>query len=319
MMVYPRSSQDALDPKRRLGSYQPRPCARPDDIATYLFLDEALVARLQRNQPASWDFSDRSKWILQVRGFVDDIVNASGVRSTQRLFLFAATVTSCSLWPRSPGIGRPRSGSWNRLMMPMSGARSPRFRPRSRVLSRRSRSQTTNPLKLEDRDYRAQLARAEASVAAQRSALAKIDANRRMHKAVIEQASAAVGGAAAELARAKYDFDRYRTLSTDQFASRQRFEQADADHEKARAAERRARAALDAAERQLDVIATQKQQTQAALDQALAERDLALLNLAYTEVRSPIDGVVGNRSARRRLCHGRSPAPRNRPRARPLG
>src|SRR6516162_2467115 len=182
-------------------------------------------------------------------------------------------------------------------MMPMSGARSPRFRPRSRVLSRRSRSQTTNPLKLEDRDYRAQLARAEASVAAQRSALANIDANRRMHKAVIEQASAAVAGAAAELARAKYDFDRYRTLSTDQFASRQRFEQADADHEKARAAERRARAALDAAERQLDVIATQKQQTQAALDQALAERDLALLNLAYTEVRSPIDGVVGNRSA----------------------
>jgi len=140
-----------------------------------------------------------------------------------------------------------------------------------------------------------------------------------MHEAVIEQASAAVVGAAAELARAKYDLDRYRTLRTDQFASRQRFEQADADHEKARAAERRARAALDAAERQLDVIATQKQQTQAALDQALAERDLALLNLAYTEVRSPIDGVVGNRSARRRLCHGRSPAPRNRPRARPLG
>ena len=78
----------------------------------------------------------------------------------------------------------------------------------------------------------------------------------------------------------------------------QRFEQADADHEKARAAERRARAALQAAERQLDVIDTQKQQTQAALDQALAERDLALLNLAYTEIRSPIDGVVGNRSAR---------------------
>jgi len=46
-------------------------------------------------------------------------------------------------------------------------------------------------LKLEDRDYRAQLARAEASVAAQRSALANIDANRRMHEAVIEQASAA--------------------------------------------------------------------------------------------------------------------------------
>jgi membrane fusion protein (multidrug efflux system) len=82
-----------------------------------------------------------------------------------------------------------------------------------------------------------------------------------MHQAVIEQASADVGGAAAELARAKYDLDRYRTLSNDKIASSQRFEQADADHEKARAAERRARAALKAAERHLDVIDTQKQQT----------------------------------------------------------
>jgi membrane fusion protein, multidrug efflux system len=49
---------------------------------------------------------------------------------------------------------------------------------------------------------------------------------------------------------------------------------------------------------QLDVIDTQKQQTQAALEQTLADRDLAVLNLGYTEVRSPIDGVVGNRSAR---------------------
>jgi membrane fusion protein, multidrug efflux system len=153
-------------------------------------------------------------------------------------------------------------------------------------------------LKLDDRDYRAQFARAEASVAAQRATLANIDANRRMHQAVVEQASADVGGAAAELARTKYDVDRYRTLSNDKIASSQRFEQADADHEKARAAERRARAALQAAERQLDVIDTQKQQTEAARDQALAERDLALLNLAYTEICSPIDGVVGNRSAR---------------------
>ncbi len=34
------------------------------------------------------------------------------------------------------------------------------------------------------------------------------------------------------------------------------------------------------------------------MDQAIAERDLARLNLGYTELRAPIDGVVGNRSAR---------------------
>src|SRR6202011_380671 len=137
-----------------------------------------------------------------------------------------------------------------------------------------------------------------ASVAAQRAALANIDANRPMHEAMVEQASADVAAATAELTRAKYDIDRYRTLSNARFASRQRFEQADADHEKARAAERRTRAALAAAERQLDVIDAQAQQATAALDQASAERDLAQLNLGYTEIRSPIDGVVGNRSAR---------------------
>jgi membrane fusion protein, multidrug efflux system len=153
-------------------------------------------------------------------------------------------------------------------------------------------------VKIDDRDYRAQLARAQASVAVQNAALANLDANRRLQQAVIEQTEAELAATAAELSRAKYDVDRYRTLSNDRIASLQRFQQADADHEKARAADRRARAALDAAQRRLDVIDTQKQQTQASLDQAVADRDLATLNLGYAEIRSPIDGVVGNRSAR---------------------
>ena len=78
----------------------------------------------------------------------------------------------------------------------------------------------------------------------------------------------------------------------------QRFQQADADYQKALAADARARAALEAAQRRLDVIETQKQQTVAALAGAIADRDTAQLNLGYTELRAPIDGTVGNRSAR---------------------
>jgi membrane fusion protein, multidrug efflux system len=153
-------------------------------------------------------------------------------------------------------------------------------------------------VKLDDRDYRAQLARANATVAAQQATLANREAMRHLQDAVIEQAAAEIAATRAEVARTKYDLDRYRTLSDDRFASMQRFEQADADYKKAAAAERKAKAALQAAERQLGVIDTQQRETQAALDQAIAERDLAALNLAYTEIRSPIDGVVGNRSAR---------------------
>jgi membrane fusion protein (multidrug efflux system) len=153
-------------------------------------------------------------------------------------------------------------------------------------------------VKLDDRDYRAQLARTEASVAAQDATLANLDANAHLQQAMIAQASAEIAATAAEVDRAKYDVDRYRVLANSQSASLQRFQQAEADYKKALAADQKAHAALQAAWRQLNVIATQKQQANAALDQAAAERDLARLNLSYTEIRSPIDGVVGNRSVR---------------------
>jgi membrane fusion protein, multidrug efflux system len=153
-------------------------------------------------------------------------------------------------------------------------------------------------VKLDDRDYRAQFARAQASVATQQASLANIEANYRLQQAIIEQADAEIDATTAEFKRAQDDRDRYRALSKVQGASVQRIQQAEADYEKALAAERKARAGRDAAGRQLDVIDTQKRQAQAAIEQANADRDLAQLNLGYTELRSPIDGVVGNRSAR---------------------
>jgi len=153
-------------------------------------------------------------------------------------------------------------------------------------------------VKLDDRDYRAALAKTTASVAAQQAALGNLEATRHLQEAMVAEALAGLTASDAEVARARFDVVRYQQLAADQFASTQRFQQADADHKKALAATDRARATVAAAQRQLDVIDTQKQQVQAALAQALAERDLAQLNLDYTELRAPIDGTVGNRSAR---------------------
>jgi membrane fusion protein (multidrug efflux system) len=152
-------------------------------------------------------------------------------------------------------------------------------------------------LKLDDRDYRAALARADATVAVQRATLANLDAGSRLQQAMIAQAQADVASTDAEAARTRFDFDRYKDLAASKYASEQRFQQADADYKKAGAAGLKTRAAVDAARRQLDVIDTQKGEARATLDQALADRDIARLNLSYTEVRAPIDGVVGNRSA----------------------
>src|SRR6185437_13902625 len=46
------------------------------------------------------------------------------------------------------------------------------------------------------------------------------------------------------------------------------------------------------------VIDTQIRQAQADRDEAAAALTIAELNLSYTELRAPVDGVVGNRSAR---------------------
>jgi membrane fusion protein (multidrug efflux system) len=153
-------------------------------------------------------------------------------------------------------------------------------------------------VKLDDRDYRAAVAKAEGAVAAAEAKLANLAANRKLQESLISEATAGVTASDAEALRAQLDLARYRQLAADQYASAQRFQQADADRKKGVAAADRARASLAAAERRLEVIDTQKLEAEAALAQASAERDLARLNLGYTEIRAPIDGTIGNRSAR---------------------
>jgi membrane fusion protein (multidrug efflux system) len=153
-------------------------------------------------------------------------------------------------------------------------------------------------IKLDDRDYRAALVRAEAMVAGQQATLANLDATLRLQDAVIRQAQAGIAAADAETVRARDDRARFETLSRTAAASIQSFQKADADYKEAVAGGDKARAGLDAARQQQIVIDTQKQQTRAALDAAIADRDTARLNLGYTELRAPFDGVIGDRSAR---------------------
>jgi membrane fusion protein, multidrug efflux system len=96
-------------------------------------------------------------------------------------------------------------------------------------------------VKLDDRDYRAALAKTAGAVAAKEAALANLKATRRLQESMIAQAEAEVTSADAEVARAQSDVERYRRLASDQYASLQRFQQADADNRKALAAADKAR------------------------------------------------------------------------------
>jgi len=153
-------------------------------------------------------------------------------------------------------------------------------------------------VKIDDRDYRAALAKADGAVAAQQALLANLDATEKLQEAVIRQAQASVVAADAETQRSRDDETRYRDLSSRSAVSIESAQRADATYKTARAGSDKAQAALIAAQRQIDVIESQKQQARAALQQAKAEQDIARLNEGYTELRAPVDGVVGNRRAR---------------------
>ena len=154
-------------------------------------------------------------------------------------------------------------------------------------------------VRLDDRDFAAALARADAAVAAQRAQLANLAATQQLQRAVIAEARASIAAADAEVVRTRDDQARFARLAQRGAASVQSSQQADSDFAQAQALGLKARASLDAAQRQAQVIDTQRQQTEAQLAQASAERALAQLNLQYTELRAPVDGVVANRSARR--------------------
>src|SRR5260370_42042150 len=105
---------------------------------------------------------------------------------------------------------------------------------------------------------------------------------------MIEQASATVQSAAADLSRAQLDFNRSASVVTTDLASRQRFETAEADSRKAEAALGKTRAALGAEQNQLAVIESQRREAEARLVQARASLRLAKNDLDNTILRAPV-------------------------------
>jgi len=152
--------------------------------------------------------------------------------------------------------------------------------------------------RIDVRDYKAALAKAEGAVAAQCARLANLDAVEQLQHAVISQAKAQIDGRSAEAQRALNDKVRYQSLVSSQAVSVQSAQRVDATWKTAQADRVHAEAGLLAARQQLVVIDTQREQTRAALAQAEADREQARLNIGYTELRAPVDGYVGNRRAK---------------------
>jgi membrane fusion protein (multidrug efflux system) len=149
---------------------------------------------------------------------------------------------------------------------------------------------------IDDRDFAAKFAQAEAAVAIEEAIIATYENRLKLQQSMIEQAAATVKSAEADLARVQLDHKRYSALVTTDFASRQRFEQAETDARKGEAAVAKSRAAVAAEQNQLAVLHSQQREEEAKLQQAHATLRLARHELEDTVIRAPVSGVAGNRA-----------------------
>jgi membrane fusion protein (multidrug efflux system) len=144
-------------------------------------------------------------------------------------------------------------------------------------------------------DYRLAVDSARDKAATQEATIARIGEQITAQRDAVEQAAAQVASAQAGATRAQLELDRQQALAKQEFASRQKLEQAQMDRDQTIAAVASAKAALQSAGANVEVLKGQQQEAARTLKElqtalAKAERDLS-----FTVIRAPFDGVVGNR------------------------
>ncbi len=152
--------------------------------------------------------------------------------------------------------------------------------------------------RIDDRDYRAKLAQAEANVAAARARLSSAGEEILLQHSLVRQAGAQREASLADLDLAKKASDRRQKLIQANAVSQSQVEESDAARSRADAGASAASATLDAQRQRVDVLISQREAAIAAIAQAEAARDLAKIDLENTVVHAPIAGVVGNRQVR---------------------
>lgn len=152
--------------------------------------------------------------------------------------------------------------------------------------------------KIDDRDYVVALEQAKADVAAAQADIENIVASLDQQQAAIAQAQSTVSVDQASLKFAQQDNERYGALATQGAGSVQNAQQAVSKLDIAKATLQRDEGAVVSAQKQVGVLQAQLAKMNAALARDKAVQDQAELNLGYTTIVSPVDGVVGNRTLR---------------------
>ncbi|HET7911377.1 MAG TPA: HlyD family secretion protein [Pseudolabrys sp.] len=152
--------------------------------------------------------------------------------------------------------------------------------------------------RINDRVYRAAVAQARAALDIQIANAHNVDAQIARQGSIIEQMKADVESAQAQLEFARQEQSRYAKLMKDGAGTVQKAQETDSALRAKKAVLDKSRANLDASQHQLAVLHTRMEQAQAGIEHAQAALEQAEINLGYTTITAPRDGVVGDRTVR---------------------
>ena len=151
---------------------------------------------------------------------------------------------------------------------------------------------------IDDRDFQAALAAADAQLLMSRAQYQNARATLERQASLIAQAQATVAADEAALAFANHELTRHTRLAEQGAGTVQNAQQARSRVDQAQARLANTRAALAAARKQVDILSAQVEAAQGGLKHAEAALDRARLDLSYTQIVAPIDGMVGERAVR---------------------
>jgi len=149
-------------------------------------------------------------------------------------------------------------------------------------------------LVIDPTDFKIALEQAEASVRQAQASVQNVEAQIASQQAQVMANEAQTEQAQAALTFAQQQAARYRVLAEKQAGTVQMQEQTASGLLQNEAALKSAQAALAVAKRQIETLKAQLMSAEASVAQAEAQRDLARVNLARTQIRSPANGWVTN-------------------------
>ncbi len=155
--------------------------------------------------------------------------------------------------------------------------------------------------RLDDREYKTRVAEAEADLHLNQATAENLAATRTQQLSLIQQAEAKVASANAEQLRASQQVNRISQLNQRHYSSQDSLDEVRAGLQVNQAQAQEAKAALQAARERLLVLDAERKQNLAKLALSEAQLEQAKLELGYTELRAPADGIIGKRSLREGL------------------